>query len=84
MSPDLTPEIDAALDQMERLLSRMRKQGKKPITEKMTRQLCDTAIKSLEDPQDPDADTRTQPRPVLKLDRPVPRPASLRRAAGNG
>ncbi len=90
MTPDLTPQIDAALDRMDQLLSDLKQQGKKPITAKMTRHLAETGIKSLEDSQDPDAPT-VEERPVLKLPkldrpvpptRPMPRTVSRRRLAG--
>ena len=67
MTPDLTPQIDAALDRMDQLLAKMKSQGKKPLertTERQRRTLFQISIANLEDSQDGDKKKRSGPPPV--------------------
>lgn len=78
MTPDLTPQIDAALDRMDQLLAKMKSQGKKPLertTERQRRTLFQISIANLEDSQDGE---QAQAPPVEKPE-PVAKPAVTRK-----
>ena len=67
MAPDLTPEIDAALDQMDALMARLaNSRPKRPPTHKHTRMAFQACLDHLEDSTDPDA-----PKPVAAPQQPV-------------
>jgi len=84
MAPDLTPEIDAALDKMDALMASMRSRPQRPPTNKHTRMAFQACIDTLEDSNDPDAVEACPPstQPVLKFPAVKPTVFLPRKAAG--